>query len=161
MSTADERDHARFITHLEASKSAIDFIVDWLTELGYDCVKSNTRYAPTHADYKRFSDDGDIFIMLGGKRERLEGKKLGVTFSGHADWPFGQKFIVCAKHRWDYAEQKPYAFIVVSADWKHLGVLHGVTFRHWRVEVKTDHRYEIGQQRFYVAPTSLVRFYKR
>ena len=73
-------------------------------------------------------------------------------------WPFGDKFIVCAKHAWDRALQKPYAFIYLSKDKTHAAILQGDTHKTWTHETRTDSRYDSMKQEFYFCDPKLVKF---
>jgi hypothetical protein len=99
-------------------------------------------------------DNGDLYINM-----RVEVKTLGITFTNRADWKFGDKFIVCAKHSFDNAKPKPYAYIIQSADLKHIAVVHSATCKQWYSEARKDSRYEDVTQDFYLCPIDLVKFH--
>jgi hypothetical protein len=99
-------------------------------------------------------DNGDLYINM-----RVEVKTLGITFTNRADWKFGDKFIVCAKHSFDNAKPKPYAYIIQSADLKHIAVVNSSTCKQWYTEARKDSRYEDVTQDFYLCPIDLVKFH--
>lgn len=145
--------HQRFLSHLRESVDGVFFAAKWLHSLGYDVTVKPTTEAATHDQWKQHADGGDIFIS-----QRIEVKKLGYYFS-ETEWPFGKDFIVCAKHQYDRAKPKPYAYIYVSKDENCVAVLKAETRHQWRVESRKDHRYDNVVQDFYFAPISCVHFF--
>jgi len=91
--------------------------------------------------------------------QRVEVKQLSANFTGAKDWPFGCKFIVCAKHAFDRARPKPYALVILSASGEHAAVVFASDARSWTVETRCDRRYESVTQEFYFSPMELVRFF--
>jgi len=111
--------------------------------------------AKNHAERMEHIDGGDLFINM-----RIEVKTLGINFTSNKDWKFGDKFIVCAKHSFDIAKPKPYAYIIQSADLKYMAVVAASTSSEWYVEKRTDSRYVDYTQDFYLCPIDLVKFFK-
>lgn len=111
--------------------------------------------AESHLDWKAHADSGDLFIS-----QRVEVKQLSVCFTCAADWPFGEKFIVCARHAFDRAKPKPYAYVILSADREAIAFVKADTSGQWRVERRKDSRYDNVEQEFYLVPVSLVGFFK-
>jgi len=145
--------HTRFLQHLEESQGAVWRVASWLNGRGHTTTLSPSSSAPTHGEWKKHADVGDLFIHL-----RVEVKHLSAKFSCREDWPFRSNFIVCAKHAWDRAEPKPYAFIFLSSDSKSLAVVMGSSSDQWRVEERTDSRYKDVSQSFYLTPMRCVQF---
>jgi len=106
-----------------------------------------------HKNWKSYADMGDISIA-----QRVEVKQLGVNFTNSDDFPFAPKFIVCARHAWDNARPKPYAYIILSKDSQTAAIVYGSTHEHWGVERRRDSRYVDFEQDFYFCPLSLVKF---
>ena len=96
--------HKKFLSHLDESANAVHYIAKWLLNKGYNVQINAASRANSHEDWKAHVDSGDLFIQ-----QRIEVKHLSCDFSSAETWPFGGKFIVCAKHSWDRAQPKPYA----------------------------------------------------
>jgi hypothetical protein len=146
-------DDERFRQHLEDSKFGVQVIADWFTMNGYAVRLPPVRVCKNHAEWKAFADDGDLFI-----ESRIEVKHLGVDFTCREDWPFGEKFIVCAKHSWDRAQPKPQAYYVLNKQASHLAIVLGRTSNEWFVEERRDSRYDDVEQSFYFCPLDKVIF---
>jgi hypothetical protein len=104
--------------------------------------------APTREEWASHADDGDLYV----NGWRIEVKKLSATFTCAEDWPFGAKFIVCAKHAWENANPKPTGFIYLSANASHIAIVYGAHCHNWRVEKRKDSRYIGETQDFLFSP---------
>lgn len=144
--------HNKFLSHLKCSSEAVDFARRWLVDQGYDVLQKAVRSAPDASQWEEYADDGDLYIQ-----QRIEVKKLGVKFTP-THWPFGAKFIVCAKHAFDRSKPKPFAFIILSSDLACAACLRSSTKERWSVEKRKDSRYESVTQEFYFAPLECVDF---
>jgi hypothetical protein len=151
---ARERDFQRFVKHLSESHEGVISAANWLNSLGYSVTIPPSTVSDSYENRMKHVDNGDLYINM-----RVEVKTLGITFTSRADWKFGDKFIVCAKHSFDNAKPKPYAYIIQSADLKHIAVVHSSTFKQWYSEARKDSRYEDVTQDFYLCPIDLVRFH--
>ena len=151
---ARERDFQRFVKHLSESHEGVISAANWLNSLGYSVTIPPSTVSDSYENRMKHVDNGDLYINM-----RVEVKTLGITFTSRADWKFGDKFIVCAKHSFDNAKPKPYAYIIQSADLKHIAVVHSSTFKQWYSESRKDSRYEDVTQDFYLCPIDLVRFH--
>jgi hypothetical protein len=148
------RDFQRFVKHLNDSHEGVISAANWLNSLGYSVTIPPSTVSDSYENRMKHVDNGDLYINM-----RVEVKTLGITFTSRADWKFGDKFIVCAKHSFDNAKPKPYAYIIQSADLKHIAVVHSSTFKQWYSEARKDSRYEDVTQDFYLCPIDLVRFH--
>ena len=148
------RDFQRFVKHLNDSHEGVISAANWLNSLGYSVTIPPSTVSDSYENRMKHVDNGDLYINM-----RVEVKTLGITFTSRADWKFGDKFIVCAKHSFDNAKPKPYAYIIQSADLKHIAVVHSATFKQWYSEPRKDSRYEDVTQDFYLCPIDLVRFH--
>ena len=151
---ARERDFQRFVKHLSESHEGVISAANWLNSLGYSVTIPPSTVSDSYENRMKHVDNGDLYINM-----RVEVKTLGITFTSRADWKFGDKFIICAKHSFDNAKPKPYAYIIQSADLKHIAVVHSSTFKQWYSEARKDSRYEDVTQDFYLCPIDLVRFH--
>jgi len=145
--------HGRFLKHLDESQVGVWTVAQWLASKGYAVTVTPSSRAPTHGDWKQHADNGDLQIT-----QRVEVKRLSREFTGRDDWPFKDKFIVCAKHAWDSAQPKPYAYVILSASMRHAGIVKGDSRDTWYVEPRTDRRYDGVRQDCYFAPLSVVAF---
>lgn len=136
--------HARFQRHLANSRPAVRLVCEWLMARGVRATVMPNSVAPEHADWKAHRDRGDIMATV-----RVEVKHLGCTFTCREDWPYPD-FIVCAKHAFDQARPKPWAFIYVAQQQTHLAFLPAQTWGRWWVEARTDRRYDEYTQDFYI-----------
>ena len=121
--------------------------------MGYPVSVPPTFVAPSHEEWEEYADDGDLYVG-----QRVEVKKLGVEFTGRADWPFGSKFIVCAKHSFDRAKPKPYRYYYLNKSETHAAIVMGSSHKSWYCETKKDSRYEDMVQDCYMCPIHLVKF---
>ena len=149
-----QRDFQKFVKHLSESHEGVISAANWLNSLGYSVTIPPSTVSDSYENRMKHVDNGDLYINM-----RVEVKTLGITFTSRADWKFGDKFIVCAKHSFDNAKPKPYAYIIQSADLKHIAVVHSTTFKQWYSEPRKDSRYEDVTQDFYLCPIDLVRFH--
>lgn len=149
-----QRDFQKFVKHLSESHEGVISAANWLNSLGYSVTIPPSTVSDSYENRMKHVDNGDLYINM-----RVEVKTLGITFTSRADWKFGDKFIVCAKHSFDNAKPKPYAYIIQSADLKHIAVVHSTTFKQWYSESRKDSRYEDVTQDFYLCPIDLVRFH--
>ena len=145
--------HEKFLSHLERSNEAVWFVAQWLNKKGYSVNIPPSTKAETHKEWRKHKDNGDIFIS-----QRVEVKHLSAEFTSRDNWPFQNKFIVCAKHSFDNATPKPFAYIVVNASKTAAGVVLAADSKKWNVEQRKDGRYENVAQEFYLAPLDDVYF---
>lgn len=165
MNTSDDeeriqKDHERFMKHLEASQDAVWRAGRWLSGKKYDVAIPATTVGPEYKGWEKHVDKGDLYIAKDNVQQRIEVKKLSVNFTCRDDWPFKDKFIVCAKHSFDNASPKPHAYIIMSDDMQYVATVKGESCSQWEVETKVDTRYDQISQRFYMSPLDLVRFIK-
>ena len=92
-------------------------------------------------------DSGDLFLT-----QRYEVKRLTRHFTGREDWPFGEKFIVCAKHAFDNAEQKPHLIVILNPSMTVAAIVKGSDCDKWYWEWRRDSRYQDMLQKFYFSP---------
>jgi hypothetical protein len=150
-----ERDHRKFLNHLDNSQGAVFAVAQMLNKRGYSVTFPSSSKAEKHSDWKKHADNGDLFI-----NQRVEVKQLSVEFSNMQNWPFGGDFIVCARHAFDRATPKPFVFVILSASMKNAAVVFGADYEKWDVKTRKDSRYENVVQEFYFSPVNLVRFFK-
>ncbi len=155
-----DENHEKFKQHLKDSDEAIWFVARWLVGQGQTISIRPHKVAPTHSEWREYADNGDLHILKDEQSwERTEVKHLGVCFTCRDDWPFPD-FIVCAKHSFDLADQKPRYYFIVSNDWKALAIVSTTKFDHWTQTERTDHRYENVKQTFYLCPLEDVAWRK-
>tara|TARA_R110000823_G_scaffold309207_1_gene433256 strand:+ start:83 stop:598 length:516 start_codon:yes stop_codon:yes gene_type:complete len=147
--------HSKFLSHLDESQSSVWLVAQMLSSRGYDVRIPPTVKAKQKSDWKSCADGGDLFIS-----QRVEVKRLGVNFSSRDDWPFGSKFIVCAKHSFDLATPKPFAYVILSNDTRFASCVFASDSTNWIVERRTDSRYSDVSQDFYFSKLDSVRFFE-
>ena len=150
---SSEENHRRFLRHLRESEWVRWYVAQWLSQSGYSVSLAPVRYAPTTADWQKFADQGDLHINM-----RIEVKGLSRHFTCREDWPFGVNFIVCARHSYDNADPKPYAYIILNNTCTHAAFVLSASYATWRVERRVDSRYDGIAQEYYLAPLDAVTF---
>lgn len=160
-----EKNHEKFLEHLKTSDEAIWLVARWLRSKGKCVMIPPYTAAKKASQWKDHVDGGDLYIVDFDKNgkitmKRLEVKKLGVNFTSAYDWPFRNKFIVCAKHSYDSADPKPEGYIIVSNDKNYFAFVPTTTKNDWYVEQRNDSRYIGVIQDFYFCPKNLVMFRK-
>lgn len=153
--------HKLFLGLLGESWETVWLVARWAWGLGYTVTVPAVSMAPTAKVWADHVDDGDLIISGNGLRsERIEVKRLSVNFSSRRDWPFGSKFIVCAKHSFDSYDRKPLMYVIVSADGRAVATVKTSTSHRWRVERRRDSRYRKRyEQDFYMADMRDVDFH--
>jgi len=144
-----DTNHKRFLQHLEKSASAVWFVAMWFWGKGYTVTMPFITMASGHEQWRDHADNGDLEVLIGNERKRVEVKHLGVCFTGREDWPFPD-FIVCAKHSFDNAQPKPDYYIVLSNDKEAMGIVDTSYASEWTTSRRTDSRYKGIDQDFYV-----------
>jgi len=144
--------HPKFIGNLRTSEEFRWLAAQWLNKKGYSVKVPVLREAPSRDDWEEYTDEGDLEIC-----RRFEVKGISRVFTCAEDWPFGGKFIVCAKHSYDRSAPKPMGFMVVSADRIHAAVANCTDSPTWWVERKLDSRYG-EEQDFYISALDRINF---
>lgn len=148
--------HQKFLEHLTASEETVAYVAKWLESMGYNVTIKPLRRSPTSKEWQEYVDDGDLEIRL-----PVEVKCISRNFTGRRDWPFGDEFIVCARHSFDRYQVKPLAYVIVSADHQCFAVVETRTFSQWKVVRRGDRRYgEQFSQEFYLCPLELVKWFQ-
>lgn len=145
--------HQKFLNHLDQSQVGVWLIANWLSNRGNSVTINPTTKAKTHDEWKDNVDSGDIYIS-----QRVEVKSLSASFTSANDWPFGGKFIVCAKHSYDNAKPKPYMYVYLNKEKTHVAIVSNGSYRKWYVESRVDSRYNDVVQEFYFCPLDSVVF---
>lgn len=148
-----EMNSQKFVKHLEASNPTVWKAAQWLQGKGYPVTVNPMSIRPSYEDRLKHQDDGDLYIT-----QRVEVKHLSAKFTNAADWPFGDKFIVCAKHAFDNAKPNPFAFMLYNKAETHVAIVHGKTHKQWTVEKRVDKRYSDYEQAFYFCPLELIQW---
>lgn len=147
-----ETNHEKFLKHLEESREAVSFVADWLRGFGLEVKPGESSVAKEAKDWKDHVDSGDLFV-----KQRVEVKKLSRCFTTR-HWPFGCKFMVCAKHSYDNAVPKPHMYVIVSDDYGCIAIAKSSEQSSWFVEKRKDSRYQGIVQDYYFAPLECVKF---
>lgn len=157
-----ERDHARFVNHLEQSKYGVWLVADWLNSRHkFDVTITANTVSNGYEDRMDHVDRGDLYISKPTTEQmRVEVKSLSAEFTCKDDWPFGEKLIVCAKHSYDNSDPKPYMYVLLNKAKTHAIIIKGVNHDKWTVRTYPDKRYEDMVQDFYISSVEDVTFIK-
>lgn len=157
-----ERDHQRFVKHLNDSRYGVWLVADWLNEnYKFDVKITANTVSNGYDDRMEHVDRGDLYISKPDKEEmRVEVKSLSAEFTCKEDWPFGKQLIVCAKHSYDNSEPKPYMYVLLSNAKTHAIIIKGSDHDKWTVKTYPDKRYENMVQNFYISSVEDVKFIK-
>lgn len=153
--TAKDRDHSRFVDHLNQSRHGVWLVADWLNRKGMDVTITANSVSKGYEDRMDHVDSGDLYI-----NQRVEVKSLSAEFTCKDNWPFGKELIVCAKHSYDNATPKPYMYMLLSKDKTHAIIIMGRNHKKWTVKKYKDKRYENMEQDFYISSVDDVDFIK-
>ena len=145
-----QRDHERFVKHLDASSEAVFKCAEYLYLRGVQVAICPMTKSKGYDDRLDHQDNGDLYIQ-----QRIEVKHSSRDFTCIADWPFTD-FIVCARHSYDNANPKPYAYMILNAEKTHVAVVYGRLKAQWWVKTLTDKRYEDMTQEFYMCKPEIV-----
>lgn len=110
------------------------------------------RKVPNDGAVKDFALGGDLFV-----EQRVEVRHLPRTFTCQADWPFGEKFIICAKTAWEQAQPKPYAVLIVNEAMTHGAIVKAASRAFWTVERLKDDA-SGTEQDYFLCPMERVEF---
>ena len=130
----------KFVERLNKSRKAVQVVADWWRSRGYLVNVPETEIRPSHNQWKQYVDSGDCYVTHkhGGTQKRFEVKGLSYNFTDITDWPFGSNFIVCAKHSWDNAEPKPFAYMYLNPGMTHAAVVFGHHHKSWTIKSVPD-----------------------
>lgn len=157
MSKAKERDHERFLKNLDESEGCVWLAAKYLKDKGFSVtVKANTK-SKSYGDRLRHTDHGDLAIQK--EEKKIEVKHIYLPFTSADDFPH-PRIMVCAKHRWDFANPKPDYFMLFNEDMTHFAKIFGHTHETWDEFPFNDRRYEDMKQVAYRCPLDLVEWIK-
>jgi hypothetical protein len=140
--------HEIFLKHLTDSSESVFIVAKYLYLKGLDIKINGLKKAGKHSDWKKYKDDGDLFIIKNDISYRIEVKGLSCDFTNNTDWCF-KDFIVCAKHSFDHAEVKPYAYFILNKKRTHSAIVKTNQTYNWNVVTRKDNRYQNVSQEFY------------
>ena len=155
MKDKNEYNHQLFLKHLSASHQAVWTAALWMWSTGRQVTINPTTSSEKYKDRMKHRDSGDLLV----NGNRVEVKKRGINFTGKDDWPH-KDFLVCAKHSYDMAENKPTGYIIMSSDMNYAGLVSSETYDQWGVTHRKDSRYKDYSQDFYVISLDYVTWHK-
>jgi len=152
--------HEQFLEGVKASHPKVEFFADWLRRKGWQVQVMPQRLAPTRAQWREFSDNGDLRVWKpGGDAERWEVKHRSLEFTCERDFPF-RTVMVCTVFSFDNADPKPTEYIMLSAGLTHGLLINAKTKHLWTQQDRSDRRFPGEIQRCYYCPKSAARFFK-
>lgn len=159
MISKTKKNHNSFLSHLDDSTHAVFKVALLMHKKGYDIRINGLKKAKAHKEWKNFKDEGDLFVKIKGIEKRIEVKALSASFTDSTNWPFNNKFIVCAKHSFEGCENRPSAYIILNKEQTHAAYIDvEKTESHWYTESRVDTRYQDISQEFYFCPINLVKW---
>jgi hypothetical protein len=153
----EDSNHEKFLIHLNNSSEAVFVVAKYLYLKGLDVRINALKKSKSHSEWKKFKDDGDLFIYHKKNKYRIEVKGLSCDFTDDKDWAF-KDFIVCAKHSYDNAKLKPYAYFILNKNKTHIGRVKSSTKHNWNVVSRKDNRYKNVKQEFYTCELSDIEW---
>jgi hypothetical protein len=145
----------RFVEHLDDSHAGVWTVANWLNSRGNTVIVPPTTVAKSYEDRLNHVDGGDLFIQ-----QRIEVKVRNLDFTSRDDFPYKDGMLVCAKHSYDNASPKPYAYIYLNKAMTHVALIMSTTSKHWTVKDVKDSRYVESNQLTYECPLEWVIFSK-
>ena len=145
----------RFVDHLDASHAGVWTVANWLNSRGNTVIVPPTTVAKSYEDRLNHVDGGDLFIQ-----QRIEVKVRNLDFTSRDDFPYKDGMLVCAKHSYDNASPKPYAYVYLNKAMTHVALIMATTSKHWTVKDVKDSRYVESNQLTYECPLEWVIFSK-
>lgn len=150
--------HQKFLDRLTNSADAVFVVARYLHNKGFTVEISGLKKAPTASQHKQFVDDGDIYIIKNGQRERVEVKGISKQFTGEDDYPFDQ-IMISSENTVNRIKDKVSYWVIVSSDKNYMAIINGSTHNQWRViERKTSNTGNV--ERNYVALKSIAKWIK-
>jgi len=150
--------HQKFLDRLTKSVDAVFVIAKYLHMKGYKIEISGMRKAPTAGEHMNYVDDGDLYIIDGSKRFRIEVKGISKSFSGESDFPY-EHLMISSEKRVNKVWDKVAYWFILSGDKKYAAIVSGKTKTQWNViDIKASNTG--NWERDYVAPFSLVKWIK-
>ncbi len=148
--------HADVMRRLDKSADGVDIVFKWLDDHGRAVEKlEDNRRAPTEADWKEYVDNGDLLV---DGYLHVEVKQLTYRFTGRKDWPFGSRYIVCAKSQFHRKDPRPDQYVTVSPNGCYAAVVDvAATFDRWYKDEIMDWNRGIAQD-CYLCPVNLVKW---
>lgn len=151
--------HKKFLKHLDDSSDSVFIVARYLYDKGMDVKINSLKKAKKHSDWRKYKDDGDLFVYVNNVESRVEVKGLSCEFTNEKDWRFPD-FIVCAKHSFDNALKKPIAYFILNKQRTHMAVVKTKYSDSWKVISKVDTRYQGVEQKFYSCSLDKINWVK-
>lgn len=146
-----KENHKKFLKHLDDSADTVFTCAKYFYNKGIPVEISPMTKAKNHGEWKSHADNGDLLIS-----QRIEVKGLSHDFTCADDWKFGKEFIICAKHSWDLANPKPYAYMICNRERTHVAIVYGRTKDKWTTKTVQDSRYNEYTQECYLCPLEYI-----
>ena len=138
----------KFLERFAKSHEAVKLTAEWFEKEGCSNIRiPDFTLAPSHKEWKKHTDDGDLYV----NNKRIEVKGLTAQhywFTTNKEYPY-DNWIICAKHSYDRAKPKPYAYLVWNCNRTHFGIIKTDTFDNWKIKNIKDPNYPTSQD-FYV-----------
>lgn len=150
--------HQKFLNRLTKSADAVFAVAKYLHMRGNKVEISGMRKAPTAGEHMNYVDDGDLYIIDGDKRSRVEVKGISKNFSGMKDFPY-QHLMISSEKRVNNVWEKVDYWVILSQDMRCAAMVLGKTKPLWEViSIKASNTG--NWERNYVSPLSLVKWIK-
>lgn len=148
-----ERDDPHFIDDLRRSREAVEVAARWLGSRGLPVIVHPTFERPSAERMSEYSDGGDLGIV-----QRVEVKRRGIAFTCAGDYPYPSVF-VDARHCFDRARPKPYAYLILNSGMTHaISVDVRATRASWETVERVD-RFKGRTRAWYACPVGQVHFF--
>jgi hypothetical protein len=114
-----------FLADLRESRTAVGVVADWLVGRGHPVIVHPTFERPTAAQWRDYTDDGDLDIV-----HRVEVKRRTFPFTCREDYPYPTVFVDNAR-RFDAKRPTPFAYVLVSEALDAVAIVLCHTRSHW------------------------------
>ena len=148
-----------FFKSLDKSEVARHIIAKRLIEKGYEVEVPELKVTPGWKERLAYSDNGDLFLLQDGKRERIEVKHWPkINFTSKEDIRY-DNIIVNAVNSWDNADIKPSVHYILNANYTHVIIIDSRTREHWYRARTYDSRKKQDRS-FYFCPKKYINVKK-
>jgi hypothetical protein len=149
-----------FVKRLKKSQESVIFMKNYFENKNYEVQVPELIIAPTSVGaFSKYADNGDMFIMKNGIKEKIEIKQSSKTFDLKNN-PFGNSIIINSITGYDSKNPKPDIHIILSNDRKYGYAIRKDIFEKEKYKKKIYDKYKKSELFFYLVNKEFVTFFK-